>query len=108
MELGKSASCWPSKVFSGKLEKTDKRSFHFESSSEISDTPIIRTHPIFFPRRNSNETGGTDSRRSGDRKNVGKTSNKTSTTLKRPVSECTFPSGQRKTQDIVQRLDLKS
>ena len=95
-ELGKSASCWPSKVFSGKLEETDKRPFHFEGSSGISNTPIIRTHSIFFPFRSLNETGGTDSCRSGDRKNVGKTSNKTSTTLKRPVSEYPFRSHQKR------------
>ena len=106
-ELGKSASCWPSKVFSGKLEETDKRSFHFEGSSGISNTPIIRTHSIFFPFRSSNETGETDSCRSGDRKNVWKTINTISTALKRLVSKHPFPSHQ-KTQDIVQWSIWKS
>ena len=62
----------------------------------MSNTPIIRTHSIFFPFRSSNETGGTDSCRSGDRKNVGKTGNKICTTFKRPVSEYPFPSHQKR------------
>ena len=47
---------------------------------------------MFFPFRSSNETGGTDSCRLGDRKNIEKTSSKNSTTIKRPISEYTFPS----------------
>ena len=37
---------------------------------------------------------------SGDRKNVGKTSNKVSVTLKRPVSEYVFPSWQKDTENL--------
>ena len=60
-EFGKSASCCPSKVFSGTLEETDKRSFHFKDSSGVSNTPIIRTHSVFFPFKSLIEAGGTDS-----------------------------------------------
>ena len=102
-ELGKSPSCLPSKIFSGKLEETDKRFFHFEGSSRISNTPIIRNHSIFFPFRSSNNTGGTDSCRSGHRKNVGKTGNKISATLKRPVSENLFHIHQKR-----RRISLSS
>ena len=47
---------------------------------------------MLFPFRSSNETGGTDSCRLGDRKTIGKTSSKNSATIKRPISEYTFPS----------------
>ena len=53
--VSRNVGCWPPKVFSGKLEETDKKSFHFEGSSGISNTTIIRTHSIFFPFRNLNE-----------------------------------------------------
>ena len=45
----RNVGCRSPKVFSGKLEETDKKSFHFEGSSGISNTTIIRIHSIFFP-----------------------------------------------------------
>ena len=51
----RNVGCRSPKVFSGKLQETDKKSFHFEGSSGISNTTIIRTHSIFFPFRNLNE-----------------------------------------------------
>ena len=66
---------------------------------------IIRTHSIFFPFRNLNETEETDSCIPGDKKHVGKTTNKTTTALKRPVSLFLVA---KKTQDTVQWSILKS
>ena len=48
-ELGKSASCYSSKIFFGKLEKTDKRSFHFEGGSGVSIIPYYQNPFNFFP-----------------------------------------------------------
>ena len=56
------------RAFSEKLKEIVKCFFHFEGKSGKSNTYITRTHSIFFPFINSNETGGTDSYRSGDRK----------------------------------------
>ena len=70
----------------------------FSQIHPLIKTPIKKYHyyqnPLnFLP---SNKTGRKDSCRSGDRKNVGKTSNRINTTLKRPVSEYNFPSYQKR------------
>ena len=56
------------RIFSEKLKEIVKCFFHFEGKSRKSNTYISRTHSIFFPFINSNETGRRDSHRSGDRK----------------------------------------
>ena len=55
-------------IFSKKMKEVVKCFFHFEGKSGKSNTYISRTHSIFFPFINSNETGRRDSHRSGDRK----------------------------------------
>ena len=70
-KLAKSASCLPSKVFSEKLEETDKRSFHFEGSSGISNTLLSERTQFSYPSE-IHMKRETDSCRSGNRKTVEK------------------------------------